>query len=399
MTLETAIAAPAVRGHRREIIAVALGTLVIAIAGGLLVHRIDRKVNKVPLGAAARPVTVELAHATAYRDSRAYVGSVDAWVEANVGPQYISAYVETVTVRPGDVVTRGQVLATLDCSNPTAISSAAAMQVQANGARQRATEDQAARESSMLTRGFIARNQVEQTTAKSDAEHAQVLESRAKLLGASLDVRDCVLKAPFDGEIATRTIDPGAFIRPGAFVVSLVDRNTVRVTVDAPEKDFDVVPVSTPVHVRMLATGAEVDAVVSRRSPRADAHTRTIHFEVDVPDPRHEFPAGTTAIVEVDVGQPIPATEIPLYAATQREGKARFFVVEGGVAHARDLPVLGERGGNVYFDPSVLAADTQVVTEGRALLSDGDPVKAGVEPRRDPQLDAGTRGGGFGRPL
>jgi RND family efflux transporter MFP subunit len=274
------------------------------------------------------------------------------------------------------------------------------MQVRAVGARQQATEDQAARESSMLDGGFIAPNQVEQTTALSAAEQAQVLESQAKLVGTSLEVRDCVLRAPFDGEIATRTMDPGAFARPGSTIVSVVDRNTARVTVDAPEKDFDVVPVSTPVRIRMLATGAEVEATVSRRSPRADARTRTVHFEVDVPDPQRAFPAGTTALVEVDVGKPVPATEIPLYATTQQEGKAKFFVVEGGVAHAHEIPVLGERGGSAFFDPNLLAANAQVVTEGRALLSDGDPVQVRVEaPHRPAEADGGTRGGGFGRPL
>jgi RND family efflux transporter MFP subunit len=387
------------RAHRRELVVVGAATIALAIVGGILVRRVDARVNTVSLAATARPVTVELARATLYRDSRAYVGAVDAWVEANVGPQYISAYVETVTVRPGDVVKRGQVLATLDCSNPAATSNAAEMAMQANGARQRATADQAARESTLLNGGFIAPNQVEQTTARSDAEHAQELESRARLFRASLDVSDCVLKAPFDGEIATRTIDPGAFVGPGAFVVSIVDRDTVRVTVDAPEKDFDVVPVSTPVHVTMLATDAHVDASVSRRSPRADARTRTIHFEVDIADPRHEFPAGTTAIVRVDVGQPIHATKVPLRAVTQQERKARFFVVEGGVAHARVGPVLGERGGDVYFDPKVLGAATEVVTDGRALLSDGDLVSARVESPHESEVDAGTRGGGFGRPL
>ena len=388
------------RSYRRELIALGAGTVVIAIVGVLLVHRADAKVNRVPLGAAPRPVTVELARATPYRDSRAYVGSVDPWIEANVGPQYISAYIETVVVRPGDAVTRGQVLATLDCSNPSATSRAAAMQVRSVDARQLATADQAARESSMLAGGFIAPNQVELTTAKSASEHAQALESRAKLAGTSLDVRDCVLKAPFDGEIATRTMDPGAFVRPGTPLLSIVDRNTARVTVDAPEKDFDLVSVSTPVRIRMLATGAEVDGKVSRRSPRADARTRTVHFEVDVPDPRHEYPAGTTATVQVDVGKPVPATEIPLYAATQQQGKAKFFLVEAGVAHVHEVLVLGERGGDLYFDPALLAATAQVVTEGRALLSDGDPVEARVEAHRPPaEPDGGARGGGFGRPL
>ena len=388
------------RSHGRVLIALAAGTVVFAAVGVFLVYRADGKVNRVPLGAAPRPVTVQVARATSFRDSRAYVGSVDPWVEANVGPQYISAYVETVTVRPGDAVARGQVLATLDCSNPSVASRAVAMQVQALGARQLATADQAARERSMLQGGFIAPNEVEQTTARGAAEQAQVLESRARLVGTSLEVRDCVLKAPFGGEIATRTMDPGAFARPGTAIVSIVDRNTVRVTVDAPEKDFDIVPVSTPVRIRMLATGAEVDATVSRRSPRADARTRTVHFEVDVPDRRREYPAGTTAVVQVDVGQPVPATEIPLYATTQQEGKARFFLVEGGVAHMHEAPVLGERGGSLYFAPSVLAASVQVVTQGRALLSDGDPVLAHTEPPPAPaQPDGGTRGGGYGRPL
>jgi hypothetical protein len=41
-----------------------------------------------------------------------------------------------------------------------------------------------------------------------------------------------------------------------------------------------------------------------------------------------------------------------------------------------------------------------VVTEGRALLSDGDPVEARVEaPPAPSEVDGGSRGGGFGRPL
>jgi RND family efflux transporter MFP subunit len=386
--------------HGRALMGLGVGALVVAAIGVLLVHRADAKINRVALGATPRPVTVELARTALYRDSRAYVGSVDSWIEANVGPQYISAYIETVTVRPGDVVTRGQVLATLDCSSPAAASRAVAMQVDAVGARQRASADKAARETLLLAGGFIAPNEVEESTALSASQHAEVLESRARLSSRSLEVRDCVLKAPFDAEIATRTADPGAFVRPGTPIVSLVDRNTVRVTVDAPEKDFALVPVSTPVRIRMLATGAEVLAKVSRRSPRADPRTRTVHFEVDVPDPRHELPAGTTATVQVDVGESVPATQIPLYAATQHEGKARFFLVEGGVARTRDLVVLGERSGDIYFTPSLLAATAEVVTEGRALLSDGDAVLARVEtPRVGAPSDGGTRGGGYGRPL
>jgi hypothetical protein len=96
---------------------------------------------------------------------------------------------------------------------------------------------------------------------------------------------------------------------------------------------------------------------------------------------------------------------VPIYAATQDEGKAKLFVVDHDVAHAKTLPVTGEVGGAVYFALAVLPAGALVVTEGRALLSDGDKVVARVEaeaPDSGATEDGaapGTRGGGYGRSL
>ena len=117
----------AARGHRREVIVIGAITIVLLSVVALLVRRADGKINHVSLGAVARPVTVVAAQATTYSDSRNYVGVVESWIEASVGPQYISAYVATVLVRPGDTVRRGQVLATLDCSHPNAASTAVQM--------------------------------------------------------------------------------------------------------------------------------------------------------------------------------------------------------------------------------------------------------------------------------
>ncbi len=387
--------------HRVELAAIGGGVLILLLAGAQLMGRAAHRANHVTLEDAPRPVTVAPAVETAYRDSRTYVGAVEPWIEANVGPQFVSAYVQTVLVRPGASVKGGDILATLDCSNPSASSQAVAMQARAVETRQRALADEAARVANMLDGGFVAPNEAEQKAALSSAEEAQVLETRAKLLSASLDVRDCVLRAPFDGEIAQRWIDPGAFVRPGAAIVSIVDRRTVRVTIDAPEKDFDALPPEEPVRIRMLATGAELTAPIARRAPKADPKTRTIHVEIDVPDPDRRWPVGTTAIVSVDVGAPVRAVAIPLYAAIEEHGKAKVFVVDAGVAHARTVPVLGESGGLLYLDPNGLAPDARVVSEGRALLSDGDRVEAHLEPAAASNaVDGGAdRGGGFGRPL
>ncbi len=52
-----------------------------------------------------------------------------------------------------------------------------------------------------------------------------------------------------------------------------------------------------------------------------------------------------------------------------------MFVVEGDVAHLRTVAVKGELGGSLYVEEA-LVPGTLVVTEGRALLNEGDHVQA-----------------------
>ncbi|HEX8792227.1 MAG TPA: efflux RND transporter periplasmic adaptor subunit [Polyangiaceae bacterium] len=352
---------------------VTAGVLVVIAAGWALVFRAESKVNKVALADAPRPITVIPASDTTFRDSRSYVGTLRPWIEANVGPQFISAYVDTVLVRPGAVVKRGEVLATLDCRNASAQSQAVAAEARAIETRQRAVADQAARMQSLLDGGFIDPNTVQQNQAQSVSEEAQLAAQRAKLTAQTLEVNDCILRAPFDGEIATRTIDPGAFVRPGNAIVSVVDRNTVRMNFDVPESDFDAVAVGTPVSIHVVATDKTLGGAISRRSPSADPDTRTVHVECDLADPNREIPVNTTGEARIEVGQPIHATAVPLYAASITGTKAALFLVDNGVARKSTFPVLGERGSDLFLDTS-LKPGTLVVTEGRTALSNGEHV-------------------------
>jgi RND family efflux transporter MFP subunit len=320
---------------------------------------------------------VVTARAAQYRASRRYVGTIMPWVEARIGPQLISGYVDTVLVRPGDLVKRGQVIATLDCRNASASSKAVAMQARAIQTEQEALSHEAARVAELKEGGFASPNEIEKRAAQSASKEAELLETQAKMQRATLEVNDCVLRAPFAGEVAVRSVDPGAFVHPGTPVATLISRNTVRVVGEVPEADFGIVPVDTPVRIHALATERDLRGTIARRSPAADLSTRTVHLEIDVPDPGHALPVGTTAELEIDVGQPSPATEIPLVAAAVRGDKAMVFVVAGQRARKAVLSVRGERGGSLFVDPS-LRAGSLVVTEGRSVIKDGDLVEAAV---------------------
>jgi membrane fusion protein (multidrug efflux system) len=368
---------------------VLLSTLAVLAVGGLLVWRAQSKVNNVALVSAPRPVTVIRASAATFRDSRKYVGTLRPWIEANVGPQFISAYVDTVLVRPGAVVKRNEVLATLDCRYSSASSQAVAAEARAIDAMQRAVAHESTRIQSLLDGGFVSPNEAEQKAALSASEEAKLASQRAKLVSTTLEVSDCILRAPFDGEVATRTIDPGAFVRPGPAIVSVVDRSTARMTVDVPESDFKFVPPGAAVSLHVIATDETRSASISRRSPAADPDTRTVHVEVDVADPKRLIPVNTTGELRIEVGDPAPATTVPLYAASVSGSKATLFVVEDGIAHKRTLHVLGEQGSSLFVEP-LLKAGTSVVTEGQFLLEDGERVAAKLVPYGTVQMNAAT---------
>jgi membrane fusion protein, multidrug efflux system len=360
----------------RAIPAVILASvLLIVAAGALMIRRAEARINKVALTARAQPVTVARATSAMYRPSRVYGGTFDSWVEAGVGPQFLSAYVDTVLVRPGAVVRRGDLLATLDCRNANAATRAVSMEAHGASVRQKALADEATRVEGLLDGGFVSSDEAEQRIARSLAQEAEFAAQQAKLTQASLTANDCILRAPFDGEVSLRSFDPGGFVHPGTDVVRIVDRSTVRFVADAPETDFDILNPGTPVRVRVYATNRDVTGTIARRAPGSDPETRAVHFEVDVPDPNREIPTNTTGEIHIDAREPVPATEVPLYAASVRGDKASLWLVDDDIARLRAFRVMGEIGGSLFVDTSLLPG-ARVVLEGRELLDDGDRVIA-----------------------
>ncbi len=351
----------------------------IAVGALLYVHSTSQ-VNHVPLAASAKPVTAIAAVAKPFQPTRRYVGTVEPWVEAHVGPQLVSAYVSTVLVRPGATVKRGEVIATLDCRHASALSAQVGEQARAVDAMSDAAAKEATRVSSLLDGKFVSENEVDLKKADAASKQAQVASLKAQLIGTALQVDDCVLRAPFDGEIATREVDPGAFARPGTSIATVIDRNLVRITADVPEDDFAAVAPDAPVRIHLLATKGDVIAKISRRAPAADAGTRTVHIEIDVADASREMPVWTTAEISLDVGAGLPASAIPLSAAAVHGTKAEIFEVASNVAHRAVVPVIGERDGVLFLDPTVAPAGTQVVSEGHTTLGDGDAIAPTVAP-------------------
>lgn len=372
---EEEVEAPRSYSQRQVTLAVGGGTALVSLLALGLWARAELTHRPAALAADPKGVTVTTAQSADYRGQHRYVGSLEAWDEAKVGPQFISAYVTEVLVRPGDQVRRGQVLARLEPQRAQAEQEATRLQAQALETQLVAVQKESERIQGLMKKGIVSVNEAERKLADAQSQAAKLGAAKSQLESTRLEVEDSTLRAPFDGEVSDRQLDPGAFVHPGTPIVSVVDRRRVRISADAPESDFDLLAPGTVVRLHVLSTNRELTATISRRSPAADPSTRTIHFEMDMANADRSLPVGATAELFVSDAKPRPALAVPAAAVVVRSGSATLWVVKDGTVHKAVVPMLGEADGRFFLDPA-LGAGAQVVIEGRGQLQEGDRVNA-----------------------
>jgi RND family efflux transporter MFP subunit len=364
------------RSGRAYAVSVIVATLVIAVLGQWLYARAMSAAPVAPLADAPVEVTAIEAVRAEYRPVARYVGEIEPWLEASIGPQLTSAYVTEVRVRPGDVVTHGDVVATLDCRESRASAAATRDEALAVAAQERALARQAERTSALLDAGFVAANEVDLRAASSEERLHTHAAREAQASRSSLFVGDCTLRAPFDAEIETRDVDPGAFVGPGTVVLRVVDRSRVRVIADIPETALAEVAPGREVDLHVIASDTTLHTTVTRRAPAADPVSRTVRIEIDVPNDDRAMPVRTTAEILVTASRGVDAIALPLVAATIVGARARVWIVDEGIARRRTLRVVGESGARVYVRPEI-APGTILVVEGREALDEGMRVHLG----------------------
>ena len=367
---------------------VAAGTAVVILVGVGLAIRSARGQNSTSLSEAPKQVGTLAVKESIYHAQHRYVGTLLAWEESKLGPQFISGYVTEVRVRPGALVKRGETLAILEPERAKAQNTISSMQAQAIQAKLAALSSQSERIQGLRKKGIVSENEAENRLAEVLSEKARLEAAKAQMASTAVEFQDTVQRAPFDGEIAERYLDPGAFVRPGSFILSVVNRTRLRCAADAPEGDHPFLSVGRTVHLSLLADGRQMEARISRVSPAADPSTRTIHFELDLENQDRSLPVGTTAEMLILETGGRKVIELPSAAARVEGTRATVFVVEGDRVHKKVLQFLGERDGQLYLSPEV-PEGTLVVLDGRTQLQDGDRVLA--SPALSVAPEAGAR--------
>lgn len=227
-----------------------------------------------------------------------------------------------------------------------------------------------------------AKTRVETATAAHQSALASARQLRAEIaarqsaLGfAERELRDAVIRAPFEGYVAERMVSTGQFVRLQAPIMRIVRLHPLRLTAEVPEKFAPWIETGREVAVRADAFPGQVfKGTVVRISPAVNMRSRAFAIEGEVPNPDGKLKPGTFARVQITTDHVDRALTIPAAAIQSRYGTNRVFVVREGQVAGREV-VLGDRLGDRVEVLTGLEPGTAIVAEDVELLTDGMKVR------------------------
>ncbi|HSP91293.1 MAG TPA: efflux RND transporter periplasmic adaptor subunit [Vicinamibacterales bacterium] len=323
----------------------------------------------------------------------------------------VSGRIESVNVRLGDPVRRGQLLATLEDRElrEQVRQTEASLDVSRATVRQREADLKNAqsnleRSRNLFGRSLIAQQTLDDAEARYDAAVAQVdlaraqgSQATARLEELRINLSNTRILSPVDGFVGSRSLDAGAFVGTNSSFLSVVDIHFVRLVANLVEKDLRRIVIDMPAVVEVDAYPGETFAGrVARLAPVLDPATRTAQMEVEVPNAGARLKPGMYARVEFVVAQRAGALTVPRNAIVDLDGTRGVFVADGKTARFKPI-TSGIVDGEAVEITEGLADASTVITLGSASLRDGDPIViAGQQAGRGARGGAPAEGGGRG---
>ena len=306
-----------------------------------------------------------------------------------------TGFVKSIEVDRGSKVERGKLIAELEAPELVA------QRAQANAAYQSAVSQLAAGQAKLAADqatyqhmsaaakvpGVVAANDLEiaQKTVQSDEANVAALQKTAQAaqenLRAVAQLESYLnITAPFDGQITTRYVHPGALVGlaggPSAMtpIVQIQTLTRHRLVVPVPEYNVAGIPEGTEVSFTVPSfPGRVFQAPIARISRAVDIKTRTMPVELDVRDPHAELDPGTFCEVSWPVRRAYSTLFVP--ASSVANDLERTFVIRVGSNRVEWVDVkTGAKSGNLIEVFGDLKQGDAVAVRGTDQLRPGTVV-------------------------
>ncbi|MDM0043882.1 efflux RND transporter periplasmic adaptor subunit [Variovorax dokdonensis] len=383
---------------------IALLAIVLVIGGGLRAV----KARQAQKQAAAQPLaeatlsllpsdvlsaqTRELARSLPISGSLRAVES--AMIKAKVAGEIIG-----LSVREGDTVKAGQVLARIDSAEYAARVRQAQQQADSAAAQAQVTQRNYDNNKALVEQGFISRTALDTSLSNLNAAQATHRAAQAGVEVARKSLDDTTVRSPIDGQVASRVVQPGERVGIDAKLLEVVDLR--RLELEATVSAADSVAVRVGQRALLQIEGGspgsandsrrQVGAVVTRINPSAQAGSRSVLIYLTL-DRAEGFRQGLFAqgALEIERDQ---ALALPLSAVRVDQPQPYVQLIEDQRIVHRKVTTgwRAQLDGQTWVSVEGIAPGAQVLSGSVGTVREGSAVRLAPEAPAAPSAPAATR--------
>jgi membrane fusion protein, multidrug efflux system len=298
-------------------------------------------------------------------------GSIHGYIETPVYAK-VAGYMKNILIDKGDRVHTGEVIAIIE-SPETDKQVADAL---ANYRLQLVTDR---RDQYLLVHDVIAQQDA-------DTQRALMLQARATYQQELALQQYEVVKAPFDGIVSARFVDPGTLIPQSTSpsssnpIVSLATLAPLRIYANVPQSLAPYVNDGDAATITVNEfPGRKFIGTVTRHPEALDQNTRTMLVEVDLPNKDLSLLPGMYADVRINTRAAPGRILVPDDALIFRNDKVYLPLVRGEHLHLAEVALGRDDGYHVEVTGDVLPGDLVAMNVGQAAR-DGEAVQPVQKP-------------------
>jgi len=216
-------------------------------------------------------------------------------------------------------------------------------------------------------------------TARAGLEVTRAREAvlRAEMERTQTQIDFGTIRAPFDGVVTERWMDPGDLVQAGSTKLLQVMRvDPVRVRIHIPQSDVPAVRQDSRTKVSIdELPGKTAEVPVARLFWALNRNTKTMAVEMDVANRDRAIRPGMFAHVTIELEARENALVLPAAALVSEKKRTSVFVVREGVA--RKVPIqVGFDDGIEFEVRQGIGSEDEVIVNGKNLVADGEKVRS-----------------------
>lgn len=207
-------------------------------------------------------------------------GSVIAKQNTQISSR-IMAQIETLNVRAGDKVIKGDVLITLQKDDITAQVAQSTAQINAIKASLNQANKQLIRMKELSNKHLVSVSELDDAQAKFDNLTASFAVAEQQQAQAKIALSFTSITAPISGVVVERLVEPGDTVIPGNTLLALYNPKQLQVEFNIRERQAVKLKIGERLKVIFPSLNTQSDATVSEIVPVADKAARSLLIKLD----------------------------------------------------------------------------------------------------------------------